>query len=1069
MNFMNKNIFSFAALLVFLSFTSAVLADEKEKDVAPGTYKAYMVFNAHFDSQYTWDVKASISEYLPRTLFQNLYIMERYPDYKFNFEGGIKYAWMKEYYPLHYRQIQKYIDSGQWHISGSSWDANDTNIPSPESAFRNILLGQEFFKKEFGVKSTDIFLPDCFGFSSTLPTIAAHCSLIGMSASKLNSRKQAFYDDEYFQKVPLSWGEWKGIDGNSVIAAFDTGGYPTKLPERPQYDKKITLAASKGFENTCFRYYFCGIDQYGFKVGDRGGSGTVESCRWLADAIADKSAPVEIISAHSDDLFLKYKDRKSELPCYEGELLMDVHGTGCYTSHTEMKYLNRRNEMLAGAAETASVAAEHLGVLPYDKITLDEIWKRFIWHQFHDDLTGTTLPESYTYSWNDELICLRQSTDVMSTAVSALSGCMDTRAKGISLLVYNPIASRVKGIVEAAVVLNDNVKGVVAYGPDGTSVPVQIVERNGGMAKILFVADVPSAGYAVYDIRPGSVRRNTQLKFGANFIENSIYRVTLDANGDILSIIDKRFDRELVKESMAFRLGLIEGNPSYTWPAWEILKDVIDKPSRPIDGDVRISVAEQGPVRASLRIDRICGESSYTQYVSLSEGAASDRIDIRSRIDWHNDDALLKAEFPMSVASPEATYDLGLASIRRGNNTNLKYEVPAQKWADITAVDGSYGITIMNDCKHGWDKPSDDMLRLTLIHTPSIEKRLPYQHHLDNGINEFTYSIVGHKGNLDHAYASASAEELNLPLVAFEVPKHKGGLGKSFSMLSSSTPDLKISALKKAEDGDGYIVRCFNLKNDVTEGELIFPTSVLSAEECNGIEERISSAVTEGNAIKVRAERFAPKTYRVRLASKERKTLDRGCPVALPYNAVAFTTDEFYTFYKFDKLRGTYAAELIPDTLSFKGIDYVMGEENYPDFVRCAGQTIKIPTGYDKLYLLVSAADKDCKAEFTVGDVKQTVDIPLWKGFYGQWGRYGNPGYMKEAELAYVGSHRHQGPEGNLPYDFSYMYKVELNIPAGAETIVFPDNSNVSVFAMTAVDGVLDEVRLISETFKKPE
>ena len=79
----------------------------------------------------------------------------------FNFEGGVKYAWMKEYYPAQYEEMKKFIESGRWHISGASWDATDTLVPSIESAIRNIMLGQNYYRKEFGVESTDIFLPDC--------------------------------------------------------------------------------------------------------------------------------------------------------------------------------------------------------------------------------------------------------------------------------------------------------------------------------------------------------------------------------------------------------------------------------------------------------------------------------------------------------------------------------------------------------------------------------------------------------------------------------------------------------------------------------------------------------------------------------------------------------------------------------------------------------------------------------------------------------------------------------------------------------------------------------------------
>lgn len=94
-------------------------------------------------------VQRSISEYIPKILNQNLMLLEKYPDYVFNFEGGIKYAWMKEYYPYQYELIKKYIAEGRWHIAGSTWDATDPNIPSPESFTRNILYGQEFYRDEF--------------------------------------------------------------------------------------------------------------------------------------------------------------------------------------------------------------------------------------------------------------------------------------------------------------------------------------------------------------------------------------------------------------------------------------------------------------------------------------------------------------------------------------------------------------------------------------------------------------------------------------------------------------------------------------------------------------------------------------------------------------------------------------------------------------------------------------------------------------------------------------------------------------------------------------------------------
>ena len=127
----------------------------------------YAVSNAHLDTQWNWDVQTTIRDYVRKTLTQNLFLLSQYPDYVFNFEGGVKYAWMKEYYPAEYEQVKNYIKDGRWHITGASWDANDVIVPSIESQIRNIMLGQNFYRDEFGVESTDIFLPDCFGFGWT--------------------------------------------------------------------------------------------------------------------------------------------------------------------------------------------------------------------------------------------------------------------------------------------------------------------------------------------------------------------------------------------------------------------------------------------------------------------------------------------------------------------------------------------------------------------------------------------------------------------------------------------------------------------------------------------------------------------------------------------------------------------------------------------------------------------------------------------------------------------------------------------------------------------------------------
>ena len=1070
-------LFRLFVVACILTFCAGRAAAQEQETPAPKTYKIYAVCDAHLDTQWNWDLTHTIREYIPRILFQNLWMLERYPDYKFNFEGGIIYRWMKEYYPLHYARLQKYIDEGRWHISGASWNANDPNMPSAESFIRNILQGQELYKREFGVRSTDIFLPDCFGFGYTLPSLAAHCGLIGFSTQKLSWRKHDFFPDApYHKKNPFSWGVWYGIDGQSLMAAFDTGGYTAELPADAGYNKDFIRRASNGFDNTAMRYYSGGHLHGTTNCGDKGNSGTVTTARRMAEAMADPDAPVQLISATSDQLFLDYMDRRDELPTYDGELLMDVHAGGCYTSQGAMKYYNRRNEELLGAAERAAVAADWLGAKPYDRAKLNEVWQRVLWHQFHDDLTGTSIADAYRYSWNDELISLQQATEVMTAAVGALSHSLDTRVKGTPVVVYNPVTYDLRDLVEAEVPLDARAKGVAVYAPSGRRVAAQILSREGDRARILFAADVKAAGYAVYDVRPASgVAKSSALKASERTLENRIYRVELDANGDIRSIRDKRAGRELVAEGKAFRMAVFEGNPSNRYPAWEIMKETMDKPGRPIDGDVRISIAEQGPVRATLKVERSYGPSKFVQYVSLTDGGDDDRIDVRNTVDWSSRNVLLKAEFPCAVANAKAAYDLGLGFIERGNNTETAYEVPAQKWVDLTDADGSYGVTILNDCKYGWDKPADNTLRLTLLHTPSTEKRYDARSRrtplylLDRGTHGRPHGGCARGGRgAQHAARGLRRAETCGASGPHLLDARCVDPADRRACAQSCRGRRRLHRALLRDDGQSRRGGAHHLPGGDRLGRGV--QRHRGEDRCS----RDRDAAFEGRSLVVSAGKFAPKTYRVRLAEPAvRSTLAiDNAPVKLDYDITAYTTDEFFTYYTIDKALGSFAAELIPATVECDGVTFAMGEANTDDAVLCNGQTVALPADrtYTKLYVLASAVEEPRTAEFRVGDRTYEAEVPLWKGFYGQWGWYGNSeGFMQRAKIGYLGTHRHQTDLGNVPYGFSYMYLLTFDIPEGATTVTLPKDKKVLVYAMTASNNPIDDVKLASRTFVRPD
>lgn len=1018
--------------------------------------KAYMVSDAHLDTQWNWDIQTTIKDYVWNTISQNLFLLKQYPEYIFNFEGGVKYAWMKEYYPREYELMKAFVKAGRWHVSGASWDATDTLVPSVESFIRNIMLGQEFYRKELGVESTDIFLPDCFGFGWTLPTVAAHCGLIGFSSQKLDWRNNPFYGKS---KHPFTIGLWKGVDGASVMLAHGYD-YGRRWDNEDLSENKYLMELSKCTPlNTVYRYY---------GTGDVGGSPTIASVASVEKGIKG-DGPLKIISAASDQLFKDYQPYGShpELPVFDGELLMDVHGTGCYTSQAAMKLYNRQNELLGDAAERASVAAALLGVAEYPGKSLTESWQRFIFHQFHDDLTGTSIPRAYEFSWNDELLSLKQFSGILTHSVGSVAGKLDTRVKGIPVVLYNASGFKAADVVIIEVEASRFPKSVAVYNEQGKLVVSQLVSYTDGKVRLLVEATVPANGYAVYDVRLSGEGKEMPAVEAAS-VENSFYKLTLNENGDITSLFDKRNNKELVKAGKAIRLALFTENKSFEWPAWEILKETVDATPISITEDVKVTLCENGALRKTLCVEKRHDDSFFRQYIHLYEGVLAHRIDFTNEVDWQSTNALLKAEFPLNLNNEVATYDLGVGSVQRGNNILTAYEVYAQYWADLTDANGSYGVSIMNDSKYGWDKPDNNTLRLTLLHTPKTKKNYAYQDRQDFGHHTFTYSLVGHVGALDVVQTRENAELLNQRIKAFVVGKHRGELGKSYSLAFSDNRNVLIKALKKAESSDEYVVRVYEAAGkQAQKASIVFADNLVAAVEADGTEKTIGKATFSGNRLEVSVNPNSIKTYKVRFASNK-KVQTVAEPLPLVYDKKCFSWNEFKAAANFES-GYSYAAELIPAEMNVHGVPFKLETREELNGMACKGNVLKLPADctYNRLYILAAAAsDKDVKGIFRVGKYVQEVIVPSYTGFIGQWGHTGHTeGYLKDAEVAYVGTHRHSG-EGDQPYEFTYMFKFAIDLPERATEVVLPDNKDIVIFAATLTDVAATSVCPASELFR---
>ncbi|MCM1449120.1 MAG: discoidin domain-containing protein [Clostridiales bacterium] len=1055
------------ALVLMTCIAASGQADEKTLLFIP---------DSHLDTQWNWDVVTTIDEYLKNTLNENIALLDKYPNFRFNFEGAIRYKWMKEYYPSQYARLQAYIDSGRWNVSGCSVDANDVMVSSAESIMRNWLYGSVFFKNEFGVRGGhDIMLPDCFGFSYALPSLAAHCGMTGFHSQKL-SWGSAIYD-----RLP-PFGIWQGVDGSQIYAVYKPHAYDA----HEEYNKD--MANDAGMERIIsdnLSKYGCPAEvryvgprsDHGGGLHDRANSDGENTPYWLNYSVASRG-PVKVKLSTPDEVFeFLAKHRNDKYMVHDDELPMRIHGVGSYTSQAVLKRWNRRNELLADAAEKASVAARWLGVADYPAEELRTAWMNNLWQAHHDGITGTSIPKAYIWSQNEYALANKTFGDAFVNAAGAMIAALDTRVEGIPIVLYNPLSFVRTDVAEAQIECASRPDDVKVVGPDGQEVLTQVAgyDAASGIATIAFAATVPSLGYAVYDVRPGekcTLTSNLTLDKEARQIVNGNYRYSIDKKGDcnIYDLVNKRL-------LMGYPSMVMLDDTSNSWPAWEITySTVTGTPVATVDENVDIQVAEDGPLRKSFRVTRSKNGSSFIHYIMVN--ALNDRVDMVNEVDWNTRNTLLKLNLSLRSGVSEATYDLSLGTIKRGVRTSDLYEVQGHQWADMATSYGD-GVSVINDCKYGWDMPQAGTLRLSLIHTPRATN-YSHQQLQDLGDHHFTVAFFPHRGQWGAA-TQQQAAMVNQPLMAFVAPKHEGTMGKSFSFASLNTDEVAVKALKKAELSDEYIVRVYELTGkDHNDVRVEFPAAITSVREVNGLEEELpeaSSVVTDGSTMAFAIGRYQPKTFAVTLASpagQVETSLPSSTPVALDYDTDMMSGHDAIK----DVTTGiakAFPAELLSDQLMVGDISFNIGSraKGARNALSCHGQTITLDRSEgSKLYILALSTEKEgSEAPFKLGDETVDLKVPYYGGFVGQAKTAFNFGaeYRRD-EVAFTATHCHDVAKGaDVTFSYIYIYVYCLTLPEGVDEITLPDSKGLYLIAATLSDNDHDDVRVASDVYTYPQ
>lgn len=771
----------------------------------------HMIGQAHLDPVWLWRWPEGRAEALA-TSQSAVDRLAEFPDFHFTRGEAQVYAWIEAENPALFARIKALIAEGRWHVVNGMVIQPDMNLPGGESFVRQVLLGKRCMREQLGVEPRIAYCVDSFGHAGTLPQILHKCGFDAYVFMRPGPHEKELPADVFW---------WQAPDGSRILTFRIAAAYTTRAVDQEAHILRAVAAKPAALDATmCF-----------FGVGNHGGGPThaqIENVR----SVAASHPELAIRFSSPDAYFAEIAGQTTNLPTVADEL--QYHAVGCYSVNSALKRVHRQAECRLLVAERMAVLAAHWAGALYPNTRLDELWRTLCFNQFHDTLGGSSIKAA-----EDDAIAALAGVESAAAALidnagRQIAARIDTSGEGGAVILFNPHGHELDLYQEYEPWTNWEPWDEGRWGLlDETGAPVayQLIESHqaltperGGIHRLLFRTRLPAFGYRTVRFArnaPQTEGMDTGVHATPTTLENDLIAVHIDpATGNMISCIDKASGVEYVGAG--------------GWNTGQVLEDASDTWSHGVQrfehvigafGAARITLGDRGPLQASLLVERSYGANQWQQEVILRRGERT--LTIRNWLLWQEPWRMVKLAFDVNTPAPSAVHDAPFGWIERPCDG---HEVPTHMWMDVSGPDHAgnpIGAALLNDGKYGCDVAGSTM-RLTILrctpyayhkppHTFGLRRRYDW---VDQGYQEFAVTICPHPGDWREAGIVQQARLLNMPVVPITGHGHPGDRQRQASFASLSTAELEVTALKRADDDNGVIVRIADVHGRGATAEL---------------------------------------------------------------------------------------------------------------------------------------------------------------------------------------------------------------------------------------------------------